>query len=119
MYQDNNYKQMEEALLKAADLLIKKAESQGEKALFNLFKSAILKKYKDQYDVEFRQGVVKKETVDKSIDFLFEDTCFRFRALPQIEDSAKEEVINRAQTLLCSWKAMVIQGLTDINIRLV
>lgn len=48
MHQDNNYKQMEEALLKEADLLIEKAKSQGEKALFNLFKSAILKKYKDQ-----------------------------------------------------------------------
>lgn len=39
---------MEEALLKEADLLIEKVKSQGEKALFNLFKSAILKKYKDQ-----------------------------------------------------------------------
>ena len=119
MHQDNNYKQMEEVLLKEADLLIKKAESQGEKALFNLFKSAILEKYKDQYDVEFQHGVVKKETVDKSIDFLFEDTCFRFRALPQIEDSAKEEVINRAQTLLCSWKAIVIQMLKDKGIKVV
>lgn len=117
--QNNKNNQFEETLLKAADLLIKKAESQGEKALFNLFKSAILKKYKDQYDVEFQHGVVKKETVDKSIDFLFEDTCFRFRALPQIEDSAKEEVINRAQTHLCLWKAMVIQWLTDLKIKLV
>lgn len=116
---NTKYKKLEDALLNATDLLIEKAESQGEKALFNLFKSAILKKYKDQYDVEFQHGVVKKETVDKSIDFLFEDTCFRFRALPQIEDSAKEEVINRAQTLLCSWKAMVIQRLTDLKIKLV
>jgi hypothetical protein len=110
---------MEEALLKAADLLIKKAESQGEKALFNLFKSAILKKYKDQYDVEFQHGVVKKETVDKSIDFLFEDTCFRFRALPIIRDSDKEDVIRQAQAALGSWKAMVIQMLKDKGIKVV
>ena len=44
---NTKYKQLEEALLKEADLLIEKAKSQGEKALYNLFKSAILKKYKD------------------------------------------------------------------------
>ena len=58
------YKQLEEAILKEADLLIEKAKSQGEKALYNLFKSAILKKYRNQYDVDIQQGEVKKETVD-------------------------------------------------------
>ena len=69
------YKQLEEAILKEADLLIEKAKSQGEKALYNLFKSAVLKKYKDQYDVNIQQGEVEKDTVDKSIDFLFENAC--------------------------------------------
>ena len=54
---NTKYKQLEEALLKEADLLIEKAKSQGEKALYNLFKSAILKKYKNQYDV-IRQAQV-------------------------------------------------------------
>lgn len=57
MQQDKRYKQLEDALLKEADLLIEKAKSQGEKALYNLFKSAILKKYKNQYDV-IRQAQV-------------------------------------------------------------
>ena len=69
------YKQLEEAILKEADLLIEKAKSQGEKALYNLFKSAVLKKYKDQYDVNIQQGEVEKDSVDKSIDFLFENAC--------------------------------------------
>ena len=106
------YKQLEEAILKEADLLIEKAQSQGEKALYNLFKSAILKKYRDQYDVYIQQGEVEKDTVDKSIDFLFENACVSFRTLPNIKDSDKENVIRQAQAALPSWKVMVIQNLT-------
>ena len=119
MQQDKRYKQLEEALLKEADLLIEKAKSQGEKALYNLFKSAILQKYKEQYDVEIQQGEVEKDTVDKSIDFLFENACVSFRTLPNIKDSDKEDVIKQAQAALPSWKAMVIQNLTNKGIRVV
>ena len=113
------YKQLEEAILKEADLLIEKAQSQGEKSLYNLFKSAILKKYRDQYDVYIQQGEVEKDTVDKSIDFLFENACVSFRTLPNIKDSDKEDVIRQAQTALPSWKVMVIQNLTNKGIRVV
>ena len=113
------YKQLEEAILKEADLLIEKAKSQGEKALYNLFKSAVLKKYKDQYDVNIQQGEVEKETVDKSIDFLFENACVSFRTLPNIKDSDKENVIRQAQAALPSWKVMVIQNLTNKGIKVV
>ena len=119
MEQDNRYKQLEEALLLEADLLIEKAKSQGEKALYNLFKSEILKKYKNQYDVEIQQGEVKKETVDKSIDFLFENACVGFRTLPIIKDSDKEEVIKQAKAALGAWKEMVISILKDKGIRVV
>ena len=113
------YKQLEEAILKEADLLIEKAKSQGEKALYNLFKSAVLKKYKDQYDVNIQQGEVEKDTVDKSIDFLFENACVCFRTLPNIKDSDKENVIRQAQAALPSWKVMVIQNLTNKGIKVV
>jgi hypothetical protein len=119
MQQDKRYKQLEEALLKATDLLIEKAKSQGEKALYNLFKSAILKKYRDQYDVDIQQGEVEKVTVDKSIDFLFENACVSFRTLPNIKHSDKEDVIRQAQAALPSWKAMVIQNLTNKGIKVV
>ena len=113
------YKQLEEAILKEADLLIEKAKSQGEKALYNLFKSAILQKYKEQYDIEIQQGEVEKDTVDKSIDFLFENACVSFRTLPNIKDPDKEDVIRQAQAALPSWKAMVIQNLTNKGIKVV
>ena len=116
---NTKYKKLEDALLNATDLLIEKAKSQGEKALYNLFKSAILKKYKNQYDVDILQGEVKKETVDKSIDFIFEDVCVAFRTLPNIKDSDKEDIIKQAQAALPSWKAMVIQNLTNKGIRVV
>ena len=116
---ERQYKLLEDALLKEADLLIEKSKSQGEKALYNLFKSAILKKYKDQYDVDIQQGEVKKETVDKSIDFLFENACVSFRTLPNIKDPDKEDVIRQAQAALPSWKAMVIQNLTNKGIKMV
>lgn len=87
---NTKYKQLEEALLKEVDLLIEKAKSQGEKALYNLFKSAILKKYKDQYDVDIQQGEVEKDIVDKSINFLFENACVSFRTLPNIKILTKK-----------------------------
>lgn len=117
--QDTKHKYIEETLLKGADELIEQAKSQGEKALYNLFKSAILKKYKDQYDADILQGEVKKETVDKSIDFLFEDTCASFRTLPYIEDSVKEEAIKRAQAYLTSWKQTVPQILAEKGIKVI
>lgn len=116
---NTKYKQLEEALLKEADLLIEKAKSQGEKVLYNLFKSAIFKKYKDQYDVDIQQGEVEKDIVDKSINFLFENACVSFRTLPNIKDLDKEDVIKKAQAALPSWKAMVIQNLTNKGIRVV
>lgn len=95
------------------------SESQGEKALYELFKSALLKKYKDSYDVEVLKGEVKKETVDKSIDFLFADACARFRSLPNIDEFIKEDVISQAQKALGSWKTMVTQMLKDKGITVV
>ena len=116
---ERQYKLLEDALLKEADLLIEEAKSQGEKALYNLFKSAVLKKYKNQYDVDILQGEVKKETVDKSIDFIFEDVCVAFRTLPNIKDSDKEDVIKQAQAALGSWKAIVTQDLNNKGIKVV
>jgi len=113
------YKQLEEAILKEADLLIEKAKGQGEKAFYNLFKSAILKKYKDQYDIDIQHGEVDKDTIDKSIDFLFENACVSFRTLPNIKDPDKEDVIRQAQAALPSWKVMVIQNLTNKGIKVV
>ena len=66
---NTKYKQLEEAILKETDLLIEKAKSQGEKMFFELFKSAILKKYKDLFDKELSEGTVHKETINVNCQF--------------------------------------------------
>ena len=63
MQQDNRYKQLEEALLMEADLLIEKAKSQGEKALYNLFKSEILKKYKNDKAITIKRQEIISQRV--------------------------------------------------------
>ena len=45
--------------------------------------------------------------------------CVSFRTLPNIKDLDKEDVIKQAQAALPSWKAMVIQNLTNKGIRVV
>ena len=51
MQQDKKYKQLEEAILKATDLLIEKAKSQGEKMVFELDRKACLKLYEEYKNI--------------------------------------------------------------------
>ena len=113
----NRYKLIEEILLKDADIKIERAESQGEKAICELFKSALLKKYKDSYDSDLQRGEINNETVDKCIDFLFANACASFRAIPNIDESTKEDMIGQARKSLVFWKAMVKQMLLEKGVR--
>ena len=114
---ENRYKLIEDALLMEADLQIERAESQGEKSICELFKSALLKKYKDSYDSDLQRGEVNKETVDKCIDFLFANACVSFRTIPNVDESTKEDVIGQARKSLVFWKAMVKQMLLEKGVR--
>lgn len=93
MQQDKKYKQLEEAILKATDLLIEKAKSQGEKMFFELFKSAILKKYKDLFDKELSEGTVRKETINDAVEFCYTDICVSIRQIPKMNETEKEHLI--------------------------
>ena len=93
MQQDKKYKQLEEAILNATDLLIEKAKSQGEKALYNLFKSAILKKYKDLFDKELSEGSVHKETIDDAVEYCYADICVSIRKISKMSETEKEHLI--------------------------
>ena len=90
---NDRYKLLEDALLKEADLLIEKAKSQGEKALYNLFKSAILKKYKDLFDKELSEGTVHKETINDAVEFCYTDICVSIRQIPKMNETEKEHMI--------------------------
>lgn len=93
MQQDKRYKQLEEALLKETDLLIEKVKSQGEKMVFELFKSAILKKYKDLFDKELSEGIVHKETIDDAVEYCYTDICISIRRIPKMGETEKEHLI--------------------------
>ena len=93
MQQDKKYKQLEEAILKATDLLIEKAKSQGEKMVFELFKSAILKKYKDLFDKELSEGSVHKETIDDAVENCYTNICVSIRQIPNMSETEKEHLI--------------------------
>ncbi len=116
---DLKYKQLEEALLREADLLVEQAESQGEKMIYELFKAAVLQKYKNSYDVEVLQGVVSKETIDKYIDYLFSETSAKFRQLPMIDDTTKNDAIHFWKKNLNVIKDYMTQMLTNKGVRIV
>lgn len=93
MQQDKRYKQLEESILKATDSLIEKAKSQGEKMVFELFKSAILKKYKDSFDKELSEGTVHKETINDAVEFCYTDICVSIRQISKMSETEKEHLI--------------------------
>lgn len=116
---DSKYKQLEETLLKEADFLIEQAESQGEKVIYELFKAAVLQQYKDSYDVEVSQGEVRKETIDKYVDFLFSETSTKFRQLPMVDDAIKNGAIDFWKKNLKVVKDYMAQMLTKKGVRII
>ena len=104
---------LEDLLLQEIDSRISQVATQSEKAVLELFKSALLKKYKVQYDFEIKAGVVKKETLDKTMEFLFNEACARFRLFPDIDDATKDDEIAQAKTALDQLKHVIIKMLED------
>lgn len=115
---DSKHKQLEEALLKEADLLIEQAESQSEKMTYELFKAAVLHQYKDSYDVEVSQGEIRKETIDKYVDFLFSETSAKFRQLPMVDDASKDDAIDFWKKNLNTVKDYMMQMLANKGVRI-
>lgn len=111
--------QIEESCLMAADSISEQAKDQGTKTIMDLFKSAILKKYKVAYDHEITLGEVHKKNVDKSIDFIFSDICATIRQLPKMSDDYKEQLILTAKQQLVPFKESVIQILVNKGIQII
>lgn len=110
--------QIEESCLLAADSISEQAKDQGTKTIMDLFKSAILKKYKVAFDYEVSQGEVHKKNVDKTIDFFFSDMCATLRQLPKMSNDYKEQLILMAKQQLDPIKETVIQILVNKKIQI-
>ncbi len=118
MQQDKKYKQLEEAILKATDLLIEKAKSQGEKMVFELFKSAILKKYKDLFDKELSEGSVHKETIDDAVEYCYTDICVSIRKISKMSETEKEHLIQLGKQAKEAVKPIIEQLLIKDGINI-
>ena len=111
--------QLEDGLLSAADALSEQAKEQGTKALMDMFKSLVLKKYKDAFEEEQIQGQVHRRTIDKVVDFLYSDLCVSIRTHTRWSDDYKEQQIQLGKTLLPSFKETMCSMLQDRGIILV
>lgn len=110
---------LEESLLHTADVLAEQANDNATKILADLFKSAILKKYKDAFDQERSEGKVHKENLFKAVDFCFADACVTFRQMSEFTDEEKECDIKEARLFLGKVKQMLLDYLVCNNIEVI
>ena len=115
---NTKYKKLEDALLNATDLLIEKAKSQGEKMVFELFKSAILKKYKDLFDKELLEGTIHKETIDEAVEYCYTDICVSIRQIPKMNETEKERFIQEGKKAKGIIRPVIKQILTKNGINI-
>ena len=116
---NTKYKQLEEALLKEADLLIEKAKSQGEKMVFEFFKSAILKKYKDLFEKELSEGTVHKKTINDAVEYCYTDICIFIRQISNLSEAKKEHLIQDGKKAKETVKPVIEQMLIKNGINIV
>lgn len=116
---NKKYEALEEGLLLATDALKDQAKDQASKMLADLFRSAILKKYKDAFDEELSKGEVQKMNIDKSVEFCYADICVSIRQCSKMQDDEKENLIQKGKELLPTIKGVVTQILLDKNIRII
>lgn len=110
---------LEESLLLAADVVKEQVKEQYTKMLAELFKSAVLKKYKDAFDDELTKGEVHQKNIDKSVEFCYNDICVTIRKSPTIKDNEKEDLIQKGKEILPTIKRVVTQTLLDKRIKIV
>lgn len=83
-----------------------------------MFKSAILKKYKDAFDEELTKGEVHQKNIDKSVEFCYTDICVAIRQCPTMQDDEKDDFIQKGKDLLPTIKSAATQILLDKGIKI-
>ena len=111
--------QIEESCLMAADSISERAKDQGTKTIMDLFKSAILKKYKVAFEHEITQGEVHKKNVDKTVDSIFSYMCVIIRQFTTMSDDYKDQLIQTAKYQLAPIKEMVFQILVNKGVQII
>lgn len=109
---------LEESVLQAVDALSEQSADQVTKIVADLFKSAVLKKYKDAFDQELAQGRVQKKNIDKSVDYCYSDIIVSIRKLPQLNADEKEGLIRKAKQMKNLVRKTVERILIDKGIEI-
>ncbi len=109
---------LEESVLQAVDALSEQSADQVTKIVADLFKSAVLKKYKDAFDQELAQGRVQKKNIDKSVDYCYSDISVSIRKLPQLSADEKEGLIRKAKQMKNLVRKTVERILIDKGIEI-
>lgn len=109
---------LEESFLLAIDAVKDQAKDQTTKMLADLFKSAVLKKYKDAFDEELTKGEVQKKNIDKSVEFCYTDICVAIRQCPTMLDGEKDDLIQKGKEMIPTFKGIVTQILLDKGINI-
>lgn len=109
---------LEESVLHAVDALSEQSTDQVTKIVADLFKSAVLKKYKDAFDQELAQGRVQKKNIDKSVDYCYSDISVSIRKLPQLNADEKESLIRKAKQMKNLVRKTVERILIDKGIEI-
>lgn len=90
---------LEESVLLALDTVAEQATEQATKIIVDLFKSVVLKKYKDAFDQELAQGKVHRKIIDKAVEFCYSDICVSIRKSLEISDEYKDKLIQEAKRI--------------------
>ena len=115
----NNTKILEDSVVQAIDAVTEQSGDLITKIIADLFKSSILKKYKDAYNKEVIHGKVHRENVEKAIDFCFADACASFRLLPGLANEQKETEIQAAKSQIGVIKQTALNILVKKNIQII
>ena len=115
----SNNEIFEESLLLAVDTVKEQAKDQCTKMLAELFKSAVLKKYKDAFDDELTKGEVHQKNIDKTVEFCYNDICVTIRKSPMMKDKEKEDLIQKGKDVLPTIKSIVTQIFKEKDIKIV
>ena len=108
----------EESVLLALDSVSEQAKDQTTKVIVDLFKSALLKKYKDAFDQELILGSVHRKNIDKAVEFCYSDICISIRQLPEFSGDEKERVIQEGKQMKKLIKETVERILTNKGIEI-
>ena len=109
----------EESVLIALDTVAEQATEQATKIIVDLFKSVVLKKYKDAFDQELAQGTVHRKIIDKAVEFCYSDICVSIRKMLEMSDSNKEKLTQEAKRIKEFVKVEVERILVNKGIEII